>query len=538
MNAFFLDDRFLEGELPVVAAVLQRLLVEAAERGLEPNLAKCTLVLPADAAQQDLSALFPADLLCDPTFGESRVSTEGNFDILKAAIGGQAHCEAFAEDRVTAAGELMRLLPGIGNPQVALRLLKHCSSYCKVVHNMRATPPDHQLDVLKRFDTEVRETFGLMTGLALTDSEWDQAARGMAHAGLALRMADGVARPSGLHGIAGGVIGPRAGSRRRVLHRHAAYGAGVDGPQQPRAGMYHNGSRRKPPWRRNSVTYPPPWTTRATRRGCRQRAWRTKPRCVPNASLERGRCGKQCRTEPSASPWNRRNLWLRASSGCACRRAQMTVGARSAMPSWTGKYDTRGCAQLEATERCVITACGTLSTAAPWLRGSTPSWKSRDCSSRSPRARIREHRIGGGQQTCICPPELEDLLRHLTSRSPLCSGMGPWPERQRRRWWQPRTTPTGSASTRALKTCAARLGSPSCRWWPKPLARGRERLWQSSATSRRLPPLRPVATHETSRRRSSKEPRCAPGGRTPARNCTGPATKWGTTVGPCMRPGL
>ena len=99
-------------------------------------------------------------------------------------------------------------------------------------------------------------------------------------------------------------------------------------------------------------------------------------------------------------------------------------------------------------------------------------------------------------------------------------------------------TPTGSASTRALKTCAARLGSPSCRWWPRPLAHGRQRLWQSSAASRRLPPPRPVATHETSCRRSSKEPRCASGGRTPARNCAGPATKRGTTAGPCMRPGL
>ena len=69
---------------------------------------------------------------------------------------------------------------------MALRLLRHCGSYCKVVHNMRTTPPDHQLDALQRFDTEVRETFGLMTGLAPTDSEWDQAARGMAHAGLAL----------------------------------------------------------------------------------------------------------------------------------------------------------------------------------------------------------------------------------------------------------------------------------------------------------------------------------------------------------------
>jgi hypothetical protein len=54
MNAFFLDDGFLAGDLPVVAAALQRLLAEAAERGLELNLAKCTLVLPADAARREL----------------------------------------------------------------------------------------------------------------------------------------------------------------------------------------------------------------------------------------------------------------------------------------------------------------------------------------------------------------------------------------------------------------------------------------------------------------------------------------------------
>ena len=236
MNAFFLDDGFLAGELPVVAAALQRLLAEAAGRGLEFNLAKCTLVLPADAAQQDLSAFFPADLLCDPTSGESWVSAGGNFDVLKAAIGDQAHCEAFAEDRVTAAAELIRLLPGIGNPHVALRLLRHCGSYCEVVHQVRTTPPDHQLDALQRFDTEVRETFGLMTGLYSSYRfRVGSGSAGYGPCGLG-SAADGVTRPSSLHGIAGGVNGPRARSRRRVLHRHAAYGAGVGGLQQPRAG--------------------------------------------------------------------------------------------------------------------------------------------------------------------------------------------------------------------------------------------------------------------------------------------------------------
>ena len=77
----------------------------------------------------------------EPTSGDSRAATGGNFDILRVLIGDRAHCEAFPEDSVIAAGDPRHLLPAIGNPQVVLRLLRHCGCYRIVVHSTCSTPP-------------------------------------------------------------------------------------------------------------------------------------------------------------------------------------------------------------------------------------------------------------------------------------------------------------------------------------------------------------------------------------------------------------
>ena len=76
INTFFLDDGFLAGDLQVLGAALAQFTAGAAERGLELNLSKCTLVLPSDAGPQDLSQWFPAGLLFDSP-GASRVSARG-----------------------------------------------------------------------------------------------------------------------------------------------------------------------------------------------------------------------------------------------------------------------------------------------------------------------------------------------------------------------------------------------------------------------------------------------------------------------------
>eukprot|EP00972_Heterocapsa_arctica_P051838 7625429-Heterocapsa_arctica.AAC.1 len=61
--------------------------------------------------------MFPETFLVDPVSGLSRIACGGNFDLLGAAIGDKLQREAFAQRRATAAADLMRLLPAIGDPQ-------------------------------------------------------------------------------------------------------------------------------------------------------------------------------------------------------------------------------------------------------------------------------------------------------------------------------------------------------------------------------------------------------------------------------------
>ena len=187
MTMFYLDDGALAGDLNLLAAALQCILAEGPALGLHLNIGKSVLVLPGEAAP-DLQALFPAGLLVGEG-GVSRVACNGNFDLLRAAVGDRAHCEAFARRRVQEASELMHRLPALGNPQMGLRLLRECAGYCKVLHSMRRTPPGLQQDALNQFDSDVRMTFCNMTGLMPSDTEWLQATRGLHQAGLGLRSA-------------------------------------------------------------------------------------------------------------------------------------------------------------------------------------------------------------------------------------------------------------------------------------------------------------------------------------------------------------
>eukprot|EP00969_Alexandrium_andersonii_P221253 9771702-Alexandrium_andersonii.AAC.1 len=61
------------------------------------------------------------------------------------------------------------------DPQIALRLLRQCASYAKVVHSMRTVPFDAHAEPLRAFDRHVRRAFVAISGLSLRDLEWEQA---------------------------------------------------------------------------------------------------------------------------------------------------------------------------------------------------------------------------------------------------------------------------------------------------------------------------------------------------------------------------
>ena len=95
--------------------------------------------------------------------------------------------ESHTTARVQAARPLLQALGELEDPQVGLRLLRSCASHCKLTHSLRSSPLFGGTLGLPEFDDLVRECFSSLTGLHLTASQWEQAARGLSQAGLGLR---------------------------------------------------------------------------------------------------------------------------------------------------------------------------------------------------------------------------------------------------------------------------------------------------------------------------------------------------------------
>ena len=97
-----------------------------------------------------------------------------NFELLGVPLGSPEHCgqnlQARLEKKVFPTLDSLSELP---DPQVALRLLRHCLSFGKVVYAARTTPPDfHETQLQQHFDEKVHSTFSSFTGLKLQEDQW------------------------------------------------------------------------------------------------------------------------------------------------------------------------------------------------------------------------------------------------------------------------------------------------------------------------------------------------------------------------------
>ena len=182
----FLDDGVLAGELTDVASALGRVQQRAAAIGLTLNLGKCEVAVAGPVPPAALAASFPADLL-QRSDGSSRVLRD--FEFLGAAIGSDTYVHSHTEARAAKAAELLDAIAELEDPQVAMRLLRACAGYARLVHSMRCNPALYQHLALQAFDTTVRRCFAGFTGIHPTAEQWRQAELGLAQAGLGLRSA-------------------------------------------------------------------------------------------------------------------------------------------------------------------------------------------------------------------------------------------------------------------------------------------------------------------------------------------------------------
>ena len=184
LSLFYLDDGVVAGDVAAVAAALRHVQERGAALGLSLNLAKCELITVGELPEAALLPHFPPELLRSPD-ASSRV--QQSFELLGAPIGGAPFVSSHTAARVAAARPLLQALGELEDPQVGPRLLRFCAGHCKLTHSIRTSPLFSNTAALQEFDTLVRECFCGLTGLHLTDLQWEQAARGLAHSGLGLR---------------------------------------------------------------------------------------------------------------------------------------------------------------------------------------------------------------------------------------------------------------------------------------------------------------------------------------------------------------
>ena len=95
------------------------------------NLSKCELICPSTPNPQTLqriSTLFPNQLLTNAD--GSRLRQRGCFKFLGSAVGDSAFCTSVARSQVHKASALLDKLAQMDDPQVALKLHRHCANVC------------------------------------------------------------------------------------------------------------------------------------------------------------------------------------------------------------------------------------------------------------------------------------------------------------------------------------------------------------------------------------------------------------------------
>ena len=91
------------------------------------------------------------------------------------------------QDRVTKACKLLQAVGELPDPQVALRLLRHCAGFAKMVFSTRVVPPNKHHDAAVSFDAAVRDCFERFSCLHPEADHWLQATLSTESGGLGLR---------------------------------------------------------------------------------------------------------------------------------------------------------------------------------------------------------------------------------------------------------------------------------------------------------------------------------------------------------------
>jgi hypothetical protein len=178
MNKWFLDDGTVAGPRAVVAGVLDYLRSdEVGELGLLLNcdVHKTTAVYAH--ADEAVTGSHPVPLAQQLQLPEQNIvrHKNGNFQLLGAPIGDDAHIAQFVDNVAAKHGQLLeRATRAFDVYHHRAVVTRYTTGYCKLVYFMRCAPPSAACGkALAKFQLQLRELWASM-GIGANDEEWKQ----------------------------------------------------------------------------------------------------------------------------------------------------------------------------------------------------------------------------------------------------------------------------------------------------------------------------------------------------------------------------
>ena len=163
---FYWDDTALIGTAEALATAARVIWELASETVLELRWRKCHLYgteSTMSRCRQTNNPPFPAALT---------LHHDLNIEYLKAPIGSDEFVNDCMRTKLEELHETIQAVSAMEWKHEAATLLKHCGTFCRVVHLMRTVPP-HQIEAfIKEFDTTIRSAYEDLLGTKMGDHVW------------------------------------------------------------------------------------------------------------------------------------------------------------------------------------------------------------------------------------------------------------------------------------------------------------------------------------------------------------------------------
>ena len=195
MNIFYLDDGTLAGSDSQVLEDFKLIRENMKRLGLEINPAKCELLLVNYASEEGREAVKKFEDLCPGI----KILDKSNFTLLGAPVFPEA-IECTLRKKMNDLKLTVNRLSEL-DAHDALYLLRNVFSIPKLTYFLRTAPCFLETEVLRHYDSLLKDALQVILNVNLKDSAWDQSTLPVSKGGLGVKLASELSVPAYLSSV-------------------------------------------------------------------------------------------------------------------------------------------------------------------------------------------------------------------------------------------------------------------------------------------------------------------------------------------------